>query len=257
MLGTTDRRNPSVCFSGQKADPRAAVRLFCLPYAGGGAQIYRGWGQLLPPGVDVWPVQLPGRGSRYRERPYTGFDALVSDVAEAIRPFADAPFCLFGHSLGALVSFELAHRLREDYDAEPLHLFVSGCRGPQFPRGGPTNIHHLPDDEFIAQLRELNGTPREVLDNPDLIQVMMETLRADFKLAETYQCSTDSKLSCPITALGGSEDDAAPQDGIEGWREQTTGPFDLWMLPGDHFFLHTAEPMVLNILSQQLKRLLP
>ena len=255
MHGTSERRNPTSYFSGQKADPRAALRLFCLPYAGGGAQIYRGWGQILPAGVDVWPVQLPGRGSRYKEKPYQSFEALVSDVSEAMRPFIDIPFCLFGHSLGALVSFELAHRLREEHDAEPRHLFVSGCRGPQFPRGGPTNIHHLPDDEFIAQLRRLNGTPREVLDNPDFIQAMMETLRADFKLAETYQCSSSSKLSCPITALGGTEDDDVPQDELEGWKEQTTGPFDLWMLPGDHFFLHTSEAMVLNILGQQLKRL--
>lgn len=255
MHGTSERRNPTSYFSGQKADPRAALRLFCLPYAGGGAQIYRGWGQILPAGVDVWPVQPPGRGSRYKEKPYQSFEALVSDVSEAMRPFIDIPFCLFGHSLGALVSFELAHRLREEHDAEPQHLFVSGCRGPQFPRGGPTNIHHLPDDEFIAQLRRLNGTPREVLDNPDFIQVIMETLRADFKLAETYRCSASSKLSCPITALGGTEDDAVPQDELESWKEQTTGPFDLWMLPGDHFFLHTSEAMVLNILSQQLKRL--
>jgi medium-chain acyl-[acyl-carrier-protein] hydrolase len=233
------------------------MRLFCLPYAGGGASIYRGWEQSLPAGVDVWPVQPPGRGSRYREKPYESFEALVSDVARAMRPFMDLPFCLFGHSLGALVSFELAHRLREEHDVEPQHLFVSGCRGPQFPRGGPTNIHHLPDDEFITKLRELNGTPREVLDNPDLIQVMMETLRADFKLAETYVCSADTRLSCPITALGGSEDDEAPQEDVEGWREQTTGPFDFWMLPGDHFFLHSSEQMVLRILTQQLKRLRP
>jgi medium-chain acyl-[acyl-carrier-protein] hydrolase len=257
MLGASDRRNPTTCFNGQKAKPRATARLFCLPYAGGGAPIYRGWEQSLPAGVDVWPVQLPGRGSRYREKPYASFEALVSDVAEAMRPFIDLPFCLFGHSLGALVSFELAHRLREEYDAEPRHLFVSGCRGPQFPRGGPTNIHHLPDDEFIKKLRELNGTPREVLENPDLIQVMMETLRADFRLAETYRCAAETKLSCPVTALGGSEDEAVPQDELEGWREQTTGPFDFWMLPGDHFFLHTSEPMVLSILTQQLKRMLP
>src|ERR1700753_1881001 len=129
MHGTSERRNPISYFSGQRADPRAALRLFCLPYAGGGAQIYRGWGQILPAGVDVWPVPLPGRGSRYKEKPYQSFEALVSDVSEAMRPFIDIPFCLFGHSLGALVSFELAHRLREEHDGEPRHLLVAGCRG--------------------------------------------------------------------------------------------------------------------------------
>jgi medium-chain acyl-[acyl-carrier-protein] hydrolase len=182
-------------------------------------------------------------------------DALVSDVAEAISPFLDLPFVFFGHSLGALVSFELAHRLSEEFGATPGHLFVSGCRGPHLPRIG-SDIHQLPEEQFVAELRDLNGTPREVLENPDLIRTMMTTLRADFKLAETYICSVKSPLSCPITVFGGSEDSLVPQEALEAWKAHTTNSCNLWVLPGDHFFLHTGESLLLQILTQDIRRVL-
>lgn len=245
----------SAWFPGLKAGPRAKVRLFCFPYAGAGASIFRGWEHCLPAGVEVWPAHLPGRGDRFKEAPYRSMDSLLGDLAEAIEPFLDVPFSFFGHSLGALVSFELTHRLREEFGVAPEHLFASGARGPHLPRTY-FDIHHLPDEEFIAEMKAINGTPTEVLENPELMRMVMKPLRADFALAETYGYTARASLSCPITAFGGSEDRLVPQSDLEAWKAQTAGPFGLWMLPGDHFFLHTSDSLILQILSQETRRLI-
>lgn len=246
-------REHSRWFSRLRPNPQAKLRLFCFPYAGGGPALFRDWEQDLPGDVEVCSVQLPGRGSRFKEKPYSHMPSLISEVAQAIRPYLDLPFSFFGHSLGAFISFELAHRLKMEFARQPEHLFVSACRGPHVPRTLP-NIHHLPDEQFITELRALNGTPREVLEDPDLMQLMMGTLRADFALAEGYECSATVPLSCPITAFAGLEDTLAPKGHLEEWQIHTTGSFDLWLLPGDHFFLHNSDPMLLQILRRELNR---
>lgn len=255
MTVAPDRGAAAPWFKLRKANPRAKTRLFCFPYAGGGPLIYRGWEHYLPAGVEVCPVELPGRGSRFKEPPYGSMNSLVGDVAEAMRRLLDLPFSFFGHSLGALVSFELAHKLREELGVTPGRLFVSGCGAPQLPRGGQ-HIHHLPDEQFIAGLRALNGTPREVLENRELLQTMLATLRADFKLAETYVCPAKPPLSCPVTVFGGSEDASVSREDAEAWGAQTADAFDYWRLPGDHFFLHENEPIILRILARGIQRLL-
>ena len=209
----------------------------------------------MPPGVDVWPVQLPGRGSRYKEPAYSSMEPLVRAVSTAIGPYLDVPFCFFGHSVGGMMSYELAHAVFEEFGAEVKHLFVSGTRAPHLARV-MADIHSLPDDQFLEQLKALNGTPPEVLENPEIIRIMMTTLRADFKIAETYHCSTKPPLSCPITAFGGLEDTEVPPDALEEWKTHTTSSFDLWQLPGDHFFIHSSESLVLQVLSQQIKQLI-
>jgi len=231
------------------------MRLFCFPYAGGGASIFRGWNQYLPTGVEVWSVQLPGRGGRYRETPYGNMCALVNDLAQAIKPFLDRPFCIFGHSLGAIVSFEVCHALRQEFDLNVDHLFVSGAGGPHLPRSTP-DTHHLPDDQFITKLRALNGTPPEVWEHPELLRIMLTTLRADFKLAETYACLARLPLDCRITAFGGLEDNLVSRQDLESWQIQTTNSLDVWFLPGDHFFLHTCESLLLQILHRETKRII-
>lgn len=217
--------------------------------------IYRGWLNYLPAGVEVWPVQLPGRGSRYKEPPYVSMPSLVNAVANAIEPFLDLPFVFFGHSMGALMGFELVHTVHERFQLQPKHLFVSGSGGPQLPRVG-ANIHDLPEDQFIRRLKELNGTPREVLDNPELMLMMMRTLRADFEIAETYPRFSGPPLACPITAFGGQDDELVPREDLEAWKIHTTRAFNSWILPGDHFFVHTSDTIVLRILSQQIRTIL-
>ena len=181
--------------------------------------------------------------------------ALVNAVANAIEPFLDLPFVFFGHSMGAMMSFDLAHAVRERFQLQPKHLFVSGSGGPHLPRTS-SNIHDLPEDKFIRRLKELNGTPREVFENPELMLMMMRTLRADFEIAETYPRFTGAPLDCPITAFGGQEDGLVPREDLEAWKVQTTSTFNSWILPGDHFFLHTSDTIVLRILSQQIRTIL-
>jgi medium-chain acyl-[acyl-carrier-protein] hydrolase len=230
------------------------MRLFCFPYAGKGAVLYRNWAAHLPAEVEVHPVELPGRGLRFKEQPYTRLGSLIDDLTKAIRPLLDLPFAFFGHSLGAIVSFELAQKLRAEFRLEPARLFVSGRRAPQIQDQEPVT-YNLPDEEFIDALRRLNGTPPEVLEHPELMQLMMGTLRADFEIAETYRTSAGSPLTCPITAFGGLEDEDVPGEHVEAWREQTTSSFQLRMLPGDHFFPHSCESVLLGIISRELHRL--
>jgi medium-chain acyl-[acyl-carrier-protein] hydrolase len=233
--------------------PGAKVRLFCFPYAGGGASVYRAWGDCLPGPVDVCAVQLPGRETRFREHPFARLPLLVEALAGALRPHLDRPFAFFGHSLGALVAFELSRRLQRDHGPRPVRLFVSGCGAPQTRVPGRA-IHALPPAEFREELRRLNGTPADLLDNDELMDLMLPTLRADFGLCETYAYVAGPPLACPVTALGGLGDDAVSRQELDAWREQTTGPFRVRMLPGDHFFLHSARPLLTQALAQELLR---
>lgn len=255
MLSVSHRPTQTPWFSCPKPDPQARMRLFCFPYAGGGASIYRGWEHYMPAGVEVWSAQLPGRGGRFKEPAIATMDALVTAAAVAIKPFLDLPVSLFGHSVGAMASFELAHLLADEFGVSVSHLFVSAARGPHLPRNGH-RIHDLPDEEFITELKALNGTPPEVLENPELMRMVSLTLRADFAIADTYSSSGRPPLNCPITAFGGLEDNLVSREELEGWRSQTTASFDLWQLPGDHFFIHTADTLLLPILSREIKRLI-
>jgi medium-chain acyl-[acyl-carrier-protein] hydrolase len=233
---------------------RATLRLFCFPYAGGGAQIYRHWSSSLPPSVEVCAVQLPGRGNRLMEPPFTSITDAVAHLTAAFAPLLDRPLVLFGHSMGALISFELARSLRRTYGVEPRHLFVSGRRAPHIPRTRPP-IDQLPDPELIEELQRLNGTPREVLDNEELMQLMLPTIRADFALVRSYRYEPDAPLACPITALGGLQDEDVPREQLEAWREHTAAACTVRMFAGDHFFLQSAEPLLLRVLARDLQQL--
>jgi surfactin synthase thioesterase subunit len=235
-----------------KPIPQARLRLFCFPYAGGGVSIFRAWSDGLPADVEVCPVQLPGRGTRLMEPPFTRLSPLIQALAEALFPLLDKPFAFFGHSLGALVSFELARQLRRQYAVQPVRLFISADRAPQIPNRDPP-IHSLPEGEFLVELRRLNGTPREVLEDEELRQIMLPLLRADFAVYETYGYSTEPPLNCPISAFGGLQDHRVSRGDLEAWRDQTSVSVSLRMFPGDHFFLNTTQASLLGALSQELR----
>ncbi|HEY9797280.1 MAG TPA: thioesterase II family protein [Leptolyngbyaceae cyanobacterium] len=237
--------------SWHKPNPQASLRLFCFPYAGGAALTFRTWPDSLAMALEVCPVELPGRGKRITSAPFTRLQPLVQAIAQALLPHLDKPFAFFGHSMGGLVSFELARLLRKKYGLNPAHLFVSGYRAPQVPDPDPP-IHALPEPEFLEELRRLNGTPEAVLENAELMQLLLPALRADFAVIETYAYIPESPLDCPITAFGGLQDREVSCDDLEAWREQTNAAFSLQMLPGDHFFLHSAQPLLLQSLSQKL-----
>jgi medium-chain acyl-[acyl-carrier-protein] hydrolase len=243
--------SPWLLCSRPKLEP--TLRLLCFPYAGGGANIFRQWQNDLPPTVEVCAVQLPGREKRLPEPSFTDLSRLVQVAAEALLPYLDKPFALFGHSMGAAISFELARHLRHEAHLRPVHLFVSGRGAPQLP-ATDAPIYNLPEAEFLNELRRLQGTPEEVLEHPELMELMLPILRADFELVQTYHYSAGLPLDCPITAFGGLQDEEVSRADLEAWREQTATDFSLHMLPGDHFFLHTAQSLLLRTLAQELRQ---
>lgn len=227
-------------------------RLFCFPYAGGGASIFRQWQEKLSKDVEVCPVQLPGRENRFAELPYTILSSLVKDMFEALVPYFDMPFAFFGHSLGAKIAFELARELRRKQDVQPLHLFVSGNRAPHIPE--PRPLHMLPEEEIIMELRRYSGTPETVLQSKELMEMYLPILRADFSVDETYTYYEDAPLGCPITAFGGSEDKEASREEIGAWRQHTLSSFSFQMFQGDHFFIKSSQSLVLDSIAKDLLR---
>ncbi len=226
-----------------------SMRLFCFPYAGGRALNYRTWSNYLPENVEVCAIELPGRGTLLREAPITRIKPLVETIARNLLPKLDKPFALFGHSMGALISFELAHFLRSKYGINPVHLFVSARHAPQITSAKPP-IHCLPESEFIAQLYRLNGTSKEILENTELMELLLPILRADFEVLETYTYQALPPLEFPITAFGGLSDTEANVDELQAWGKETNATFVLKMFPGDHFFIHSAQSEVLEYLNQ-------
>ncbi|HWQ32049.1 MAG TPA: thioesterase domain-containing protein [Blastocatellia bacterium] len=231
---------------------RATLRLFCFPWSGAGASVYYKWAGTLPPEIEVCPVQLPGRESRLNETAFTSLEALAAAAGAALRPWLDRPFAFFGHSMGALVSFEIARWLRRLHGLSPAHLLVSGHTAPHLPRDYEP-IHALPEPEFVAELRRLNGTPEAVLSHEELRALILPVLRADFSVCETYVYPADEPLACPISVFGGLQDTDVSREKLEAWREQTTGSFSLRMFPGDHFYLLAAQHHLLRAIALELE----
>jgi medium-chain acyl-[acyl-carrier-protein] hydrolase len=240
-------------FAVRRPNPRAALRLFCFAYAGGGTPIYRRWPELLSPDFEVCAVQLPGRGNRIKEQPFYAIEPLVQAVASAITPYLDRPFAFFGHSMGAIISFELSRLLGERDRIAPAHLFISGRRAPQLQRDEEIT-HNLPESHFISHVRNLNGTPDEVLEHPELMELMLPLLRADFSIVETYRYRPGPPLNIPLTAFGGVRDPEVPPPDVEAWRAQTCAAFNLRIMPGGHFFLNDApvQAAMLRIIESDL-----
>lgn len=230
---------------------QARLRLFCFPYAGGGASAYRGWAKDLAPTIDVCPVQYPGRETRIQESAYTSLSAIVKDAAASLLPLLDRPYAFFGHSMGALVAFELVRHLVRQGGPGPQHLFVSGFRAPMLPYE-TTLRHDLPAQEFMRQLRLLEGTPKEALDVPELMEFILPILRADCQVCDDYRYPDATPLPCALTVFGGTEDAVACEEDLRPWQRLTRAEFELRMFPGGHFFLQSARDEVLAALDDAL-----
>lgn len=217
------------------------LRLFCFPYAGGGASSYRGWQEHLPAGVGVRPVQLPGRESRWGEPLATTFSGLVDTLLSELKPQLGARFAFFGHSFGGLIAFELARRLRQRGLEAPVHLFISATQAPHVPSTEPP-IHELSDAQFVDELiRRHNGIPEDVRRSSELLELVLPVIRSDFELYENHEHREEQPLDCPISVFGGSEDPRVGRKGLEAWAEHTTAPCRVLVLPGDHFFSFASE----------------
>ena len=223
---------------------RAEVLLFCFAHAGGGAAFYRPWPAVLGPDIEVCPVVLPGREARRRELPYTRMAQLVEPLFDALLSRADRPFVLFGHSMGAAVAYEMARRFSVVPAGGPCCLVVSGRQPPHRPARHPP-IHRLPQDEFVARVSALDGTPAEVLRDKELLAAFLPSLRADFELNETYVPAPHPRLAIPVWAFVGDEDPLVEPPDMLAWGEVTTGPFDTRVFSGGHFYAQGARPEVL------------
>lgn len=243
--------DPGVWIRRAEPNPNARLRLFCLPYSGGGASLFRGWVEAMPPEIEVLPVQLPGREGRFGAAPFNRLFPLVRALAEAIRPWLEFPFAIFGHSLGALVGFELARHLRWSLGRTPERLFVSACPAPQLPhRRSP--IYALPKPAFVAGMRQFHGIPPACLQEPELLDLFLPLLRADFAVYETYTYTPEAPLESPISAFCGCDDPVAGPPEAGAWRSQTSASFSMRMIPGDHFFIHTSEKLLVNAVAEAL-----
>jgi len=230
------------------------ILLFCLPYAGGSAmRIYGRWHRTLPDFVEVVPVEPAGRGARIAEKPLTSVDAITRDLIDTVARRIDRPYAIFGHSLGALVGFELARRLEYQHGRPATHLFVSGHAAPQLPLP-PDNDYLLPDKEFKERLRDLAGTPEEVLAHEELLDLVVPILRADFEAADTYRFRPGPRLGCPLTVYGGQDDPEAQPDTLPRWDAHTSAKTEVRVLPGNHFFLHHEEKTLLDGIAEDLDR---
>jgi medium-chain acyl-[acyl-carrier-protein] hydrolase len=237
---------------GQEPDPGASFRLICLPYAGGSAAIYREWQAMAPGYLQVCPVELPGRGRRMLETPFLHMAPLVRDLAGSLNPFLDRPFGLFGHSLGGLIAFELTRALVQQGRPQPGHLFISAADAPGSPHSRP-RLGSATKEDVKQELRSLGGTPQLLLDNEELMDLMMPTLRADFSVIETYEYQAGPPLPVPISVFAGTTDHVVPATNLDGWRHQSDRGYRLQFFPGDHFFLHTSGPGLLEAITQALE----
>jgi medium-chain acyl-[acyl-carrier-protein] hydrolase len=244
-------KNAGAWFESLQTSQPCLLRFFCFPYAGGSAQSFRGWQRHLAPEIDVCLVHLPGRTHRISEPSFTRLQQVVETIADLILPEAQGAFAFYGHSMGALISFELARELRRRNAATPVHLFLSGRRPPAVGRS-ERRIFDLPVEEFIAELHKLNGTPAGLFDDSESRDLFLPLLRADFEMVDTYEYRDEAPLACPIAIYGGLEDQRAPMETLPAWQLHTSSQCRVRILPGNHFFIHNQREEFIKVLRRDL-----
>lgn len=233
-----------------KRASRSKLRIFCFPYAGGSSAVFRPWVEELDLDAEIVAVELPGRGMRMTEAPISELSSVVSELARFSRSISERPYVFFGHSLGARIAYRLAAKLEEAGYPSPSHLFVSASPAAHLT-GGVPSIFDLPDAQFLKELEMLDGTPKEILEDEELMSFMMPMLRADFKMASEMTVN-DVKLHCPLTAICGSEDASIDWSDFEGWSELTYLESDLRIINGGHFYINSDRKELFAIIKEKI-----
>ncbi|MFD9460095.1 thioesterase II family protein [Streptomyces sp. NPDC060027] len=228
------------------------LRLFCFPHAGGAASYFYPWSRSVPGDVEVLALQYPGRQDRAGEPHARSIPDLADRIHTAIRPLLAEPFAFFGHSMGAILAFEVACRIAREEGTGPAHLFVSGRRAPSLVRH--EELHRASTSALVAEMRALGGTNPRVLADEELLNLVLPTIRADYTAIETYRFDSAPPLSCDITAMVGDGDPKASVDDASAWSRHTLGRFDLRIFPGGHFYLEDCRAGVLDAIVSVLSR---
>ncbi len=231
--------------------PEARIRLYCLPHAGAGASVFLAWGKTAPDWLEVCSVQLPGRENRHGETLYSDFAALIAAFGPVLACHVDQPYVLFGHSMGALLAFELSRWMQSGQWRTPSLLVVSAYRAPNRPPRDRSTAN-LPDDEFLASVAALNGTPAQLLKDPRLRRLLLPVLRADYAVCESYVFEPVPLLDCPVSVYGGINDTDISRVDLEAWSALTSASTSVQLFWGDHFFIRSAQERVLAVVFAQV-----
>ena len=238
-----------------RPNPDARMRLFCIPYAGSGASLYRDWPALVRDDVEVVGIQLPGRENRFSEPHLASIENVVSCLVPVLSEFSDKPYALFGHSMGALLCFELTRAFQRLRGPAPRHLIVSGTRAPFRPRR-EAPIHQLPEAAFLEEIKRFNGTPKALLQDTELMTLFTPLLRADFGMVENYRYQERGVVWCPVTALGGDQDDGVPLEDLQAWKTVCRSTYDEHIFAGGHFFIHDHKLPIVALVNDVLEGVL-
>jgi surfactin synthase thioesterase subunit len=229
------------------------IKLFCLPYAGGSAAVYKYWKQYLHDRIELFPIELAGRGSRIGEPFYGSVEEALEDIHRIIiSNLEEQPYALFGHSMGSVLVYELAYRIKELGHPYPVHMFISGRYPPGFVSKKKV-LYDLPDKEFVDEVFKLGGTPKEVLKSNELMELFLPILRADFRITDTYRhIEKNTKLDCDISVLWGKREKGATIFDVAKWHDYTSKSCKIHMFDGDHFFIHDYKKDVAAIINSSL-----
>ncbi|WP_218011789.1 thioesterase II family protein [Bacillus cereus] len=229
------------------------IALFCLPYAGGSERIYANWQKYLDSSIELHAIELSGRGKRFNEPLYSSLDEAIEDIYSQIKPYLYKPFIFFGHSMGSLLAYELAYKVKQLNGVNPLHIFLSGGKTPQGYSNENKEIHLFPDEKFKNEIKQMGGTPQEILDNPELLDIFIPILKSDFKIIENYIFSNNNfKFDCNITVLHGREDDILEEE-ILRWKLYTKNNCNIVPFEGGHFFINEFAESIVKLINQEIQ----
>lgn len=231
------------------------IKLFCFPHAGGSSIIFQKWESYFPPHIELCPVELAGRGRRISEPLYQSINDAVGDVFRIIKPQIQAnAYAIFGHSMGAVIAYELARRIRKEKISPPLHLFFSGKEAPHIRKPEGRMFHRYPEQRFKEEVMKLGGTDFDIFSNPKLLDLILPVLKNDFVITETYVYKEPIEpFALDFTLFIGRDDDLSTDD-VTGWLEHTRGICTIHYFPGDHFFIHKQTARVVELIKGQLSQ---